>query len=132
MRLEKPHPGRYYSRHKARYLCWINQILKEIAMRLYAPLYEGDSILRPDAALGERAVANSKSTAPTATIVHSNIPLAPAHDIAHMAKALFVKIAAWLERNENNERDNFFAASENLADLEQRQRHFERTGIPHY
>ncbi len=132
MRLEKLPPGPYYSHHKARYLCWINQILKEIAMRLYAPLYEGDSILRPDAALGERAVANSKSPAPTATIVHSNMPLAPANDIAHMAKALFAKIAAWLERNENKERDNFFAASENLADLEQRQRHFERTGVPHY
>ena len=132
MRLEKPSQGPYYSQHKARYLFWINQILKEIAMRLYAPLYEGDSILRPDAALGERAVANSKSPAPTATIVQSNMPLAPANDIAHMAKALFTKIAAWLERNENNERDNFFAASENLADLEQRQRHFERTGVPHY
>ncbi len=101
-------------------------------MRLYAPLYEGDSILRPDAALGESAVANSESPAPTATIVQSNMPLAPAHDVAHMAKALFAKVAAWLERNENIERDNFFAASENLADLEQRQRHFERTGVAHY
>jgi hypothetical protein len=38
----------------------------------------------------------------------------------------------WLDRNETYERDSFFAASENLADLEQRQRHFERTGIAHY
>ena len=101
-------------------------------MRLYAPLYEGDSILRPDAALGEPAAADSKSPAPTATIVRSNMPLEPANDIAHMAKALFARVAAWLERNENMERDNFFAASENLADLEQRQRHFERTGVAHY
>lgn len=101
-------------------------------MRLYAPLYEGDSILRPDAALGEPAAANSKSRAATATIVRSNMPLEPAHDIAHMAKTLFARIAAWLERNENSERDHFFAASENLADLEQRQRHFERTGVAHY
>ena len=101
-------------------------------MRLYAPLYEGDSILRPDAALGERPAADSKSPAPTATIVRSNMALEPANDLAHMTKALFARIAAWLERNENNERDNFFAASENLADLEQRQRHFERTGVPHY
>ena len=132
MRLEKPPPGLYYSHHKARYLCWINQILKEITMRLYAPLYDGDSILRPDAALGERAAPNAKSPATTATIVHSNMPLAPANDIAHAAKTLFARIAAWLERAENSERDNFFAASENLADLEQRQRHFERTGVPHY
>ncbi len=101
-------------------------------MRLYAPLYEGESILRPDAALGEPAAANSKSAAPTATIVRSNIAPAPANEIAQLAKTLFARIAAWVERNENRERDNFFAASENLADLEQRQRHFERTGVPHY
>jgi len=38
----------------------------------------------------------------------------------------------WLERNETRERDHFFAASANLADLEERQRHWERTGCAHY
>ncbi|MHB8667757.1 MAG: hypothetical protein ACYC7B_09620 [Burkholderiales bacterium] len=101
-------------------------------MRLYAPLDHSDSLLRPDAALGERTATNSKSAARTATIVRSNTPLQHASDTAHMTKALFAKVAAWLERNENSERDAFFAASENLADLEQRQRHFERTGVAHY
>ncbi len=120
-------------------------------MRLYAPLYEGDSILRPDAAFGEPAVRVFRSPAPAADFVRSNIQAEAANETAldiraieHMArhqrsvelgrmlKALFASIGAWLERNENFERDNFFAAAENLADLEERQRHFERTGMAHY
>jgi len=120
-------------------------------MRLYAPLYEGDSILRPDAALGEPAVKLFKSPAPAADFVRSNIQAKAANEtaldihaieqaarnlrsaeLARLAKAMFKAIGDWFERQETFERDNFFAASENLADLEQRQRHFERTGMAHY
>lgn len=120
-------------------------------MRLYAPLYEGDSILRPDAAFGEPTVKVFKSPAPAANIVRSNIQVEAANEtaldihaieqlarlrrnaeIARMLKALFKAIGDWFERNDNFERDNFFAAAENLSDLEQRQRHFERTGMAHY
>jgi len=120
-------------------------------MRLYAPLYEGDSILRPDAALGEPAVKLFKSPAPAADFVRSNIQAKAANEtaldihaieqaarnlrsaeLARLAKAMFKAIGEWFERQETFERDNFFAASENLADLEQRQRHFERTGMAHY
>lgn len=120
-------------------------------MRLYAPLYEGDSILRPDAAFGEPAVKVFRSPAPAADFVRSNIQAEAANEtaldihaieqlarrhrsvvLARMLKTLFTAIGDWFERNENFERDNFFAASENLADLEQRQRHFERTGMAHY
>lgn len=120
-------------------------------MRLYAPLYEGDSILRPDAAFGEPAVKVFRSPAPAADFVHSNIQAEAANEtaldihaieqlarrhrsvvLAGMVKAMFKAIGDWFERHENFERDNFFAASENLADLEQRQRHFERTGMAHY
>ena len=151
MRLEKPSANPYYTHHKAQYLCWINQFLKEIDMRLYAPLDESNSILRPGAALGEPAAATRKTPATRASIVRSNIGLEAANestlDIAvieqdarnqrnikfgHIVKSLFTTIGAWLERNENRERDHFFAASDNLADLEQRQRHFERTGVAHY
>jgi hypothetical protein len=151
MRLEKPPMSPYDIDHKARYLCWINYISKETAMRLYAPIDEGDSIVRPDAALGERAAAVKRPAAPTPAIVHSNIVVAAANQgaldipaieqrardqrnagFARIAKAMLTTIGAWLERNENHERDYFFAASENLADLEQRQRHFERTGVAHY
>ncbi|MGP1676416.1 MAG: RSP_7527 family protein [Burkholderiales bacterium] len=120
-------------------------------MRLYAPLYEGDSMLRPDAAFGEPAVKVFKSPAPAPRFVRSNIQVEAANEtaldihaieqiarrqrsveIARMLKALFTAVGAWFERNEYFERDNFFAASENLSDLEQRQRHFERTGMAHY
>lgn len=120
-------------------------------MRLYAPLYEGDSILRPDAAFGEPAVKVFKSPAPAQDFVHSNIQAEAANEtaldihaieqlarrhrnaeLARLLKAAYTAVADWFERNENFERDNFFAASENLADLEQRQRHFERTGMAHY
>ena len=117
-------------------------------MRLYAPLYEGDDTLRPDAALAESSAAVKKSSAPAPAIVRSNIALEATNETAAeprnagaagLAKTLFAAIGGWLERaeewlerSENYERDSFFAASENLADLEQRQRHFERTGIAHY
>jgi hypothetical protein len=120
-------------------------------MRLYAPLYEGDSILRPDAALGEPAVKVFRSTGSAPSFVRSNIQEEAANEtvldihaieqlarlhrsvvLTGMIKAMFKAIGDWFERNEYFERDNFFAASENLADLEQRQRHFERTGMAHY
>ena len=120
-------------------------------MRLYAPLYEGDSILRHDAALGEPAFKVFRSPAPAADFVQSNIQAEAANEtaldlhaieqiarrersleLARIVKAMFKSIGDWLERNENYERDSFFAASENLADLEQRQRHYERTGMAHY
>jgi hypothetical protein len=120
-------------------------------MRLYAPLYEGDSILRPDAAFGEPAVRVFRSPAPAADFVRSNIQVEAAAEtaldihaieqlarrqrsieLARMIKAVFAAIGAWLERTENYDRDSFFAAADNLSDLEQRQRHYERTGLAHY
>jgi hypothetical protein len=120
-------------------------------MRLYAPLYEGDSFLRPDAAFGEPAVTVLKTPAPATHFVRSNIQVEAANEtvldlhaieqtahamrsgeVARLLKAAYTAVVDWLERSETYERDNFFAASANLADLEQRQRHFERTGRAHY
>lgn len=120
-------------------------------MRLYAPLYEADSIVRPDAAFGERPVKVFRSPAPAADFVRSNNKAEAANEtvldidatvrLAHqqrstelgrLLKAAYTAVVDWLDRNETYERDSFFAGSENLADLEQRQRHFERTGIAHY
>jgi hypothetical protein len=120
-------------------------------MRLYAPLYEGDNLLRPDAALGERTVTVFKIPAPTAGFVRSNNALEAAQEtgldfntirqharsergseFAHMLKRAYFAVVDWLERIDTRERDNFFASAENLADLENRQRHFERTGCAHY
>ncbi len=120
-------------------------------MRLYAPLYEGDSFLRPDAAFGEPAVTVLKTPAPAADFVRSTIQVEGANETAfdlhaiertaratrsaevgRLLKAAYTAVVDWLERNENYERDRFFASSSDLADLEQRQRHFERTGCAHY
>jgi hypothetical protein len=131
-------------------------------MRLYAPLYEGDSILRPDAAIGASIRRDFKTSAPAADFVRGNIQVEAANETAldiraieHTArvlqsielarvlkntytflanglKAAHTAVVDWFERGETEERDNFFAASANLADLEQRQRHWERTGCAHY
>jgi hypothetical protein len=120
-------------------------------MRLYAPLYEGDNLLRPDAALGERAVTVFKIPAPAAGFVRSNNTAEAAQhtglnfhtinhnaraergsEFAHLLKGAYMAVVDWLERIDTRERDNFFAGAENLADLENRQRHFERTGCAHY
>jgi hypothetical protein len=120
-------------------------------MRLYAPLYEGDSILRPDAALGEPAAKVLRAPAAKVDFVHSNIQVEAANqtqldihaieqtaralrsaEFARLLKKMFTAIGDWLERNDDFERDSFFAAASNLADLEQRQRHWERTGLSHY
>jgi hypothetical protein len=120
-------------------------------MRLYAPLYEGDGILRPDAAIDQPAEKVFKAADAGTDFVRSNIQVEAAKqteldlhgieqtaralrgaELARLWKAMFTAIDDWLERNENRDRDNFFAASSNLADLEQRERHWERTGLTHY
>jgi hypothetical protein len=131
-------------------------------MRLYAPIYEGDSILRPDAAIGASIRVLFKGPAPEADFVRSNIQVKAANltaldihaieqtartlrsielgrllkvaytSVAGRLKAGYTAVADWLERVDQYERDSFFAASANLSDLEQRQRHWERTGCAHY
>jgi hypothetical protein len=120
-------------------------------MRLYAPMYEGDSFLRPDAAIGAPVRTLFKAPSPAADFVRSNIQREAANqtsldlhaleqtarsmrsaELARLLKKAYTAVVDWLERSEYQERDNFFAASANLADLEQRQRHWERTGCSHY
>ena len=131
-------------------------------MRLYAPLYEGDSFLRPDAAIGASVRDLFKAPAPAQDFVRSNIQAEAAaltasdiHAIEQTArmlrsielarllsnaatslmnglKAAHNAVVDWMERIDYQERDNFFANSANLADLEQRQRHYERTGRTYF
>jgi hypothetical protein len=53
-------------------------------------------------------------------------------EIARLFRVAYDAVVNWLDRNDQYERDSFFAASSNLSDLEQRQRHWERTGCAHY
>jgi hypothetical protein len=131
-------------------------------MRLYAPMYEGDSFLRPDATIGAPVRPDSRTAAAAPDFVRSNMQTEAAYETAldilalvHAARMLrsievarllkaaatsvtnWLKVAnaavvAWFDRVDYQERDSFFAASANLADLEQRQRHWERTGQTHY
>jgi len=131
-------------------------------MRLYAPMYEGDSFLRPDAAIDAPVRKAFKTPAPAPDFVRSNIQAEAANQtaldihaieqaahalraaelarllnkartsLANWLKAADTAVTDWFERVEYQERDNFFSASSNLADLEQRQRHYERTGQTHY
>jgi hypothetical protein len=120
-------------------------------MRLYAPMYEGDSLLRPDAAIGTSVRTVFKTPAPAIDFVRSNIRAGAANEtvldlvaieqaarvmrgveLGRLLKTAYTAVVDWLERVETRERDNFFAASANLSDLEQRQRYWERTGCAHY
>jgi hypothetical protein len=131
-------------------------------MRLYAPLYDGDSLLRPDAAIGASVRPVFTAPVPAPDFVHSNIQAEAAnqtaldfHAIEQTArmlrsiqlgrilddaatsaavglKAAYTAVVDWLDRIETRERDNFFGAAENLSDLEQRQRYWERTGCASY
>jgi hypothetical protein len=114
-------------------------------------MYEGDSFLRPDAAIGAPVRTVVKATTHAPVFVHGNIETEAASqtaldlhaleqtvrqlrgtELAHLLKAAYTAVADWFERIDNQERDEFFAASANLSDLEQRQRHWERTGHSHY
>jgi hypothetical protein len=114
-------------------------------------MYEGDSFLRPDAAIGAPVRTLFKAPAPAVDFVRSNNQLEAANqtsldlhaleqtarmmrsaELARLLKSAYTAVVDWLELSEYQERDNFFAASANLADLEQRQRHWERTGCSHY
>lgn len=120
-------------------------------MRLYAPMYEGDNFLRPDAAIGASVRTVFETPAAAVDFVHSNNHVEAANEtvldlnaieqtaramrgaeIVRLLKAAYTAVVDWLERSGNYERDNFFAASANLADLELRQRYWERTGCASY
>ena len=120
-------------------------------MRLYAPLYQGDSFLPPDAAIGAPVHTVLKSPAPAVKFVRSNNKVEAANEtaldlhaieqtaqamrgaeIARLLKAAYSAVADWFEQIETQERDRFFAASANLSDLELRQRYWERTGCAHF
>lgn len=131
-------------------------------MRLYAPMYEGDSVLHPHSAIGAAVRPAFKAPAHAVDLVRSNIQTEAANEtvrsiyaieqaaremrniemarlltkaytlVANALKAAHIAVMDWFERAETEERDRFFAASANLADLEQRQRHWERTGHAYY
>ena len=72
-------------------------------MRLYAPLYEGDSILRPDATIGAPVRTVFKTPAPAPDFVRSNIQVEAAnetmldlHAIEQTARAEEIPVAGFV------------------------------------
>jgi hypothetical protein len=114
-------------------------------MRVYVPMYEGDSIIHAGLVPGGN-VASAWETAISKTPfvrnngVAENTP-APAIDAGALERSARAARSAWLgsklksfyqnlvrklERAGQSEMENYLAASQNLADLEERIRRFER------
>jgi hypothetical protein len=120
-------------------------------MRFYAPLDDGDSATRPpidlDLALGQAV----KTAVSETSFVHGNMRLegmsGHAFDSAALERRARAARSAWVgsklksyyqalvdkfERAGRSELENYLAASENLADLEDRIRRFERHPASYY
>lgn len=120
-------------------------------MRLYPQMYPGDSILQPGAVPGGEAV-KAWNAAPSRTyFVRSNIDAESAPelevDVATLERQARAARAAWIgsklksyyealvrkfARGGQAEMENYLAASQNLADLEERIHRFERMQLPYY
>jgi hypothetical protein len=120
-------------------------------MRFYAPLYEGDNSIRPDAGL-ELALGQAvKSGMSETDFVHGNMlaeaTTGPNFDLAALERRARAARSAWVgsqlkyyyqalvnkfERAGQSELEHYLAASENLADLEARIRRFERQQVSYY
>jgi len=120
-------------------------------MRFYAPLDEGDSVMRPPVDL-ELALGQALKTAVSETdFVHGNIlteaTTGQNFDPAALERRARAARSAWVgsklkayyqalvdkfERAGRSQLENYLAASENLADLEDRIRRFERHPTSYY
>lgn len=114
-------------------------------MRLTAPLYEGDSVLRSGPAFGadetpagvERAaeaaaepVAKAPETAfeLNATEIEARARAMRAAYISAAVKRLWDRFEAWLEKGRRQREEAYLARAANLSDLEARMRRLERDG----
>ena len=114
-------------------------------MRLYPPIYAEDGILQPGTFPGGDVATPGKTGNFRAEIVRSTNPVAsasePALDVvatgesAHAARYAWIgsKLKPYYEalvrkfaRAGQSELENYLAASQNLADLEERIRHYQR------
>ena len=114
-------------------------------MRLYPPMYPGDSMLLPGTFSGGSAAKTGKPAYSRTYLVQSTIDAkdAPAFaiDLAAIEARARAARAAWVgsalksmfqamlrkfERGDQAEMEHYLAASENLSDLELRIRRYER------
>ncbi len=120
-------------------------------MRLYAPLYEGDSNQRPDAAVGEAVVRISNSPVSAASFVHGNIAheaaIKAAPELQEMEIGERAARGAWIAgimnsvrsaladlaaRHDNADRVDFLAGATTLTEFVQRRHDFARSELSRY
>lgn len=114
-------------------------------MRLTAPLYEGDSVLRsgpafgadetlPDAERAAAAAAEPVAKAPetafelNVTEIEARARAMRAAYIGAAVKRLWDRVEAWLEKGRRARDEAYLARAANLSDLEARMRRLEREG----
>jgi hypothetical protein len=106
-------------------------------MRLTAPLYEGDSLIRSGPAYGESTpgVPTKPGEAKPETAIELDVAEIEAR--ARTLRAAYVgawlgrlweRFEAWLEKGRRDREEAYLAQAENLADLEARMRKLERDG----
>jgi Protein of unknown function (DUF3563) len=114
-------------------------------MRLTAPLYEGDSLIRSGPAFGADEVpATAQTTAEAAsdrveakpeavfelneTEIEARARAMRAAYISAMMGRLWDRFEAWLEKGRRTRDEAYLARAANLSDLEARMRKLERDG----
>lgn len=120
-------------------------------MRLYPPMYPGDSILQPGTVPGGGAVSAWNAAVFRTPFVRSNMRAEgapePGVDAAALERQARAARSVWVgsklksfyealvrkfERAGQAEMENYLAASQNLADLEERIRRYERMQSRYY
>lgn len=114
-------------------------------MRLTAPMYEGDSMIRSGPAFGADEVPATAVTAPEAapdsveakpeavfelnqTEIEARARAMRAAYISAMMGRLWDRFEAWLEKGRRTRDEAYLARAANLSDLEMRMRKLERDG----
>ena len=104
-------------------------------MRLTAPLYEGDGLIRSGPAYGGDAPPASESTPREAPELELDVAEVEARAralraayIGALLGRLWERFEAWLESGRRAREEAYLARAENLADLEARMRRLEREG----
>lgn len=118
-------------------------------MRLTAPLYEGDGLLRSGPAFGadEAPAVTGRPAEVTGEAVIEAGAAAPEYDLTRLearARAmraaylgaalarLWRRFEAWLEEGRRQREEAYLARAANLSDLEERLRRLERRGLVSY
>ena len=125
-------------------------------MKFYPPMYLGDGIFRPGTVPGGNTPSFWEEAVSKQNFVRSNIasesavtalPAAPALVVATLEqraraarsawvgsklKSFYVALVRKFERGGQAELENYLAASQSLADLEERIRHYERRHSPYF